>query len=313
MKVIAHRGASAYLPEHTLPAKALAHGMGAHFLEQDLVASRDGELFVLHDIHLDRVTDVARRFPDRARDDGRYYAIDFTADEIRSLTVHERTNADGSAVFPRRFPVLDNDIPLRLHTLDDELRFVDGLNRSTGRRVGIYPEIKRPAWHREQGTDITRRTLDVLTRHGYTGRSDNAYVQCFDAQELSRIRHELDSDLSLVQLVGDNAWGEGPTDFAALCTPEGLVESARTVDGFGPWIELLYTFDKAGHLASSGLAESMHSLGRVVHPFTARIDALPDGFDTFMQLISFLAHSLSVDAVFTDFPDEAVLAAEAWS
>ncbi|MDH4126483.1 MAG: glycerophosphodiester phosphodiesterase family protein, partial [Gammaproteobacteria bacterium] len=69
--VIAHRGASGYLPEHTRAAKVLAHLMGADFLEQDVVATRDDELIVLHDIHLDTVTDVSIKYPGRARADGR--------------------------------------------------------------------------------------------------------------------------------------------------------------------------------------------------------------------------------------------------
>ncbi len=81
--VIAHRGASGYLPEHTLPAKAMAYAQG-RITEQDLVMTKDDQLVVLHDHYLDRVTDVAERFPDRARKDGRYYAIDFTLAEIRS-------------------------------------------------------------------------------------------------------------------------------------------------------------------------------------------------------------------------------------
>ncbi|MEZ6118468.1 MAG: glycerophosphodiester phosphodiesterase family protein [Pirellulaceae bacterium] len=88
--VIAHRGASGYLPEHTLPAKALAFGQHADFLEQDVVITKDDRPIVLHDIHLDTVTDVATRFPDRKRSDGRFYAIDFTLAEIQSLSVHER-------------------------------------------------------------------------------------------------------------------------------------------------------------------------------------------------------------------------------
>lgn len=87
--VIAHRGASGYLPEHTLPAKAMAYAQGADYLEQDLVMTKDDNLVVLHDHYLDRVTDVADRFPDRARKDGRYYAIDFTLDEIKSLKFTE--------------------------------------------------------------------------------------------------------------------------------------------------------------------------------------------------------------------------------
>ena len=63
--VIAHRGASGYLPEHTLPAKAMAFAMGADYLEQDVVMTKDDKLIVLHDHFLDRVTDVAKKFPDR--------------------------------------------------------------------------------------------------------------------------------------------------------------------------------------------------------------------------------------------------------
>ena len=88
--VIAHRGASGYLPEHTLPAKAMAHAQGADYLEQDLVMTKDNELVVLHDHYLDRVTDVAERFPDRARKDGRYYAIDFTLAGDQIAEVHRR-------------------------------------------------------------------------------------------------------------------------------------------------------------------------------------------------------------------------------
>ena len=87
--VIAHRGASGYFAGHTLPAKAMAYAQGADYLEQDLVMTKDDHLVVLHDHYLDRVTDVADRFPDRARKDGRYYAIDFTLDEIKSLKFTE--------------------------------------------------------------------------------------------------------------------------------------------------------------------------------------------------------------------------------
>src|SRR5215207_7930387 len=76
--VIAHRGASGYLPEHTIAAKAYAHALGADYLEQDLVLSKDNVPIVLHDIYVDTVTDVAKRFPDRKRADSRYYALDFT-------------------------------------------------------------------------------------------------------------------------------------------------------------------------------------------------------------------------------------------
>ena len=134
--VIAHRGASGYLPEHTLTAKAVAHAMGANYIEQDVVLSRDGTPIVLHDIHLDSTTDVARRFPGRSRADGRYYAIDFDLQEILQLRVHERTRLEparaGQAVFPERFPA--EPALFRVPTLFEEITMLDGLDSSRGLR-----------------------------------------------------------------------------------------------------------------------------------------------------------------------------------
>ncbi|MEP4100247.1 glycerophosphodiester phosphodiesterase family protein, partial [Paraglaciecola sp.] len=72
--VIAHRGAPGYLPEHTLESTTLAYAQGADYIEQDLVVTKDAKLIVLHDIHLETVTDVQQKFPTRQRQDGRFYA-----------------------------------------------------------------------------------------------------------------------------------------------------------------------------------------------------------------------------------------------
>ena len=154
--IIAHRGASGYLPEHTLATKALAHAMGADFLEQDVVLSRDGVPIVLHDIHLDSTTDVAQRFATRARADGRFYAIDFSLEEIRQLQVHERSCRDASgaevAVFPDRFPV---DAGLfRIPTLAEEIDLIAGLDRSRNCSTGLYVELKSPNWHEAEGQNL---------------------------------------------------------------------------------------------------------------------------------------------------------------
>src|SRR5688572_33212284 len=85
--VVAHRGASGYLPEHTLEAKVLAFAQGADFIEQDVVMTRDDQLVVIHDLTLERTTNVATVFPGRAREDGSYYVIDFTLPELRQLVV----------------------------------------------------------------------------------------------------------------------------------------------------------------------------------------------------------------------------------
>lgn len=85
--VIAHRGASGYLPEHTLEAYALAHGLGAHYIETDLVMTKDGVLICLHDLWLEATTDVEEAFPGRKRADGHWHAVDFTLAEIKALLV----------------------------------------------------------------------------------------------------------------------------------------------------------------------------------------------------------------------------------
>jgi glycerophosphoryl diester phosphodiesterase len=298
--VIAHRGAPGYLPEHTLPAKALAYAMGADFLEQDVVATRDDELVVLHDIYLDRVSDVAERFPQRARPDGRYYVRDFDLAELRSLKVSERRQADGSAVYARRFP--PNTGNFRIHTFAEELEFLEALNNSTSGTVGCYPEIKRPAWHREQGVDIAPLFLQTLQDFAYNDKEHAVFVQCFDADELVRIRNELGCRLPLVQLIGENDWGEGPTDFDRLRTRAGLQQLAETVNAIGPSLTHLYFLTDAAPKANS-LCSDAHDVGLLVHPYTFRKDELPPGFDSFTALIDFALDSVQVDGLFTDFAD----------
>lgn len=300
--VIAHRGASGYLPEHTLSGKALAYTMGADYLEQDIVATRDDELVVLHDIHLDRVTDVAERFADRHRNDGRYYVRDFTLEEIRSLRVNDRCNADGSAVYPGRYEP-DGEV-FRVHTFAEELAFIDELRESFEQPVGIYPEIKRPAWHKKEGIDISTVFLATLGQYGYASYSDPVYVQCFDATELVRIRRDLDCEMKLVQLIGENAWGESTTNYDELRSNRGLQRLAKTVDGIGPWVNRLYRVRKrVGRIQDSGLVSRAHAAGLAVHPYTFRQDDLPPEFKSFRELLEFVFDKLCVDGVFTDFPD----------
>ena len=304
--VIAHRGACGYLPEHTLEAKALAYGMGADFLEQDVVASRDDQLIVLHDIHLDTVTDVAHRFPDRARKDGRYFARDFDLAELKQLNVHERRRADGvSAVFPGRFPTDKGCFSIA--TLSEEIEMIQGMNKATGRNTGIYPEVKSPAFHAKDGVDVSRLLLDMLADFGYTDRDASVYVQCFDAKEVIRIRDELGCKLKLVQLIGENRWGESDTDYDALKTDTGLREIARVADGIGPWAAQLYTIAEIdGEPVSTGMVSLAHAAGLIVHPYTFRADALFPGFDTYDEMVAWFTGKLGIDGLFTDFPDKAV-------
>ena len=164
-----------------------------------MVLSKDNIPIVYHDIYLDKTTDVAKKFSDRKRKDGRYYVIDFTYEELLSLKVMERFDLKtGEQVYPNRFP--KNKSSFNLHSLQDEIELIQGLNHSTGNDIGIYPEIKNPKFHIENDKDISKIILNILTKYKYENKKDNCILQCFDPNELERIRTELNSNLRLVQL-----------------------------------------------------------------------------------------------------------------
>lgn len=290
--VIAHRGASGYLPEHTLEAKALAYGQGADYLEQDVVATRDGTLIVLHDIHLEPVTDVALRFPNRSRADGHYYAIDFDIDEVRQLRVTGRRPPDS--------PIERSAESYRIATLEEELLLVARLNRATGRQVGIYPEIKHPQWHRAHGMDLTRMLVEELAEAGYRRRSDPVFVQCFDVMELRRIRDELGCSLPLIQLVDDSG------DYDRLLTRSGLGELAGYAQGLGPAYRQLLEGPASSTPVAGDLVHHARETGLLLHPYTFRRDGLPEFAQTLEQLLAVFLGTIGVDGVFCDFPDVAV-------
>ena len=300
--VIAHRGASGYLPEHTLVAKAYAHALGADYLEQDVVLTRDDLPVVFHDLVLEEVTDVAQRFPDRCRADGHWYVIDFDYAELGRLSVRERVATEtGAPTYPNRFR---EQLPLRIRSLAEELALVRGLNGSTGRHTGVYTEVKSPAFHRAAGKDLSRVVLDTLAEFGYLRRGDRAWLQCFDAAELSRIRVELGCDLKLVQLVGENAWSESATDYDALRSREGLARVARYADGIGPWIPQVVRWAGAGAAAQvTELVADAHAAGLAVHAYTFRVDQLPAHAPDATAVHHALFGAAGIDGLFTDFAD----------
>ena len=286
--VIAHRGASGYLPEHTLEAKALAYGMNPDYIEQDVVLTKDDVPVVLHDIHLDTVTNVAQLFPKRSREDGRFYAIDFTLKEIRQLSVNERIDLkSGSAVFPKRFPLFKSTF--KISTFREEIELIQGLNKSMNRNIGLYTEIKSPAFHQKAGKDISKIVLRVLSEYGYKNSEDKIFLQCFDGHELKRIKNELKSQLKLVQLLGRTRFD--------------LEDIATYADGIGPSINhIIIGKDKVGQLLFSKLVKKAHNLGLVVHTWTFRKEQLPFCMNS-KRVLKILFMDKKVDGVFSDFPD----------
>jgi glycerophosphoryl diester phosphodiesterase len=277
--VIGHRGACGYLPEHTLESYALAHGQGADYIEPDLVRTRDGAFICLHDIYLELTTDVATVFPGRARADGRYYAADFTLEEVRSLRVHERLD--------RRFP--QGVSRFAVPTFEEMIELVEGLNRTTGRRAGVYPELKHPAFHRAEGLPMEEAFLAIVRRY-HLGEPDAPpiFVQCFEPEPLRELRR-LGSSLPQIFLLDEDA--------SALSTDAGLDEIAAYANGIGPSKSLI--------ARDPGLVARAHQRGLTVHPWTFRVDDLGDGYSSFEDELAAYYGKFGVDGVFTDFPDRA--------
>ena len=294
--VIAHRGASGYLPEHTLESITLAYAQGADFIEQDLVVTKDSKLVVLHDIHLETVTNVEQVFPSRKRQDGRYYALDFTLAELKTLKVHERHDTKGKQVFPNRYKGKGT---FQIATFEEQIELIQQLNRQFNKTTGFYTEIKSPAWHREQGVDISQLALAILRKHELDDADKAIYVQCFDFAETQRLRNDLNAKVKLIQLIAENDWLESPTDYNVLKTPAGLKAIAKVAQGIGPWIPQLIDLKT---MQPTGYVKQAHMAGLKVHPFTFRKDALPHHVNS-QQTLQLLFNELKVDGLFTDFTD----------
>lgn len=300
--VIAHRGASGYLPEHTLAAKVLAHAMGADFLEQDVVLTKDDVPIVVHDTQLETISDVARRFPDRKRANGHYYALDFTLAEIKQLHAHERVNAKtGQAVYPDRFP--PGKASFRISTLEEELQLIQGLNKTCRRVAGIYPEIKQPAWHRKEGHDISAIVLPILRRYGYATKQDPCWVQCFEPDEVKRIRTELGWEGHLLLLLQANRKNPDGSSGEAWFTAAGMAELAKVADGIGPELSAIVSGNSKASRKVTDFVKHAHAAKLTVHPYTLRADDLPKFADSMDDALDVLVNQAKLDGFFTDFPD----------
>ncbi len=303
-QVAAHRGASGYIPEHTLPAKSMAYAMGVDYVEQDVVMTKDGKLVVMHDIFIDTTTDVAKKFPDRHRKDGRYYASDFTFDELRTLRVTERFDPKtGRAVFSGRFP--DSPIAYQIPSLEEEFYQVQGLNKSTGRDVSVYVEVKEPDFFMGQGLDILKAVIDTMTAFGYNSPDSKAILQIFDYEAVVRAR-ELGWKGELCMLITANGQGakNDKERHKWLTTPEGIREVAKYATIYAPNFNLLAVPNADGKgYTLSNLGDLARQNGMKLHSWTLRRDSLPKGFKNFDEALDVSFKQLKVDGMFSDFPD----------
>lgn len=320
--VIAHRGASAYRPEHTLEAYDLAIEQGADFVEPDLVATRDGALIARHEPYLggDNAdfagadsTDVASRpeFADRKRTvviDGvtltGWFATDFTLAEIRTLHARERlpTLRPASAAFDGQF-----SIP----TLEDIIALVRAAEARTGRTIGLYPETKHPGWHAAAGLPLEERLVAILHAYGFDSPADAVFIQSFEVGNLQRLNRM--TDIRLVQLMSGEG---GPADWQAagdargydwLAGADGLAFVASYADAIGPNKARVIPVETGRLGDPTRLVADAHAAGLRVHPYTFRPEDafLPQELagDDIAELRAFLA--AGVDGLFADAPDRA--------
>jgi glycerophosphoryl diester phosphodiesterase len=269
MLIIAHRGASAERPEHTLAAYELAIDQGADYIEPDLVVTKDLVLVSRHENELSGTTDVASReeFEDRRRDktiDGQkmagWFAEDFTLAELRTLRAKER--------IPSLRPAnARHDGLYQVPTFAEIVKLVRAKEAATGRRIGLYPELKHPEFLlQEAGIDMVDLLLRDLRELGITA-ADPVFVQSFEVGPLQRLKQR-SGGFKLVQLV---APGEGPADepamrYAEMVTPTGLAEIAKYADAVGANIAMILNPDGT----PTSLVADAKAAGLDVHAWTIR-------------------------------------------
>jgi len=321
--VIAHRGASAYRPEHTLAAYRLAIQQGADFIEPDLVMTRDGVLVCRHENEISGTTDVAMRaeFADRRTEktvDGEtatgWWVEDFTLAELKTLRAKER--------LPQLRPAnMAYDGQEEVPTFEEAL----ALSREAG--VGIYPELKHPTFLREQGLDAVAALVGVVQSAGGQAVADRMFVQCFETGAIETLARMSSIRWQCVQLLSASGgpWDRRETTYADMLSEDGMrAMRDRGVMGLGVEKVLVIPRDASGRsVLATDLVSRAHAAGFVVHPWTMRPEnyflpaelrrgdaSAPDYMrqhgDFEAELRAFYA--AGVDGVFSDAPDAAVAA-----
>ena len=284
--LIAHRGASALRPEHTLEAYRVAIAAGADCIEPDLVITQDGVLVARHENAIailnadgslkEATTDVADRREFAARKttktiDGQritgWFVEDFTLAELKTLRARERIPAirPANVRFDDQF-----DIP----TLQEIIDLAKAETARTGRTVGIYPETKHPTYFQSIGKPLEPALLQVLEHNGWNSAQAPVFVQSFEVENLRWIRAR--SSVRLVQLLSPKgqpydsvARGSGPS-YADLITPEGLTQVASYANGIGPSKSMVVPVKDGKNAAPTGLVGAAHRAGLFVHVWTLR-------------------------------------------
>lgn len=328
--LIGHRGASGYVPEHTLTSYFMAIQQGADYAEPDLVMTKDGVLVARHENEIGGTTDVASRKEFARRKtvktlDGTpvegWFTEDFTLAELKTLRARERIPhlRPANTRFDGQFEIPTFDEILGLIRALDEQRAVAArrLGLPKPPRIGVYPETKHPTYFDDCGLRMDRTLLQTLARHGYEGRHAPVFIQSFEVGNLQRLRKR--TKVPMVQLIEEAG---APYDFVAsgdsrtyadLIAPAGLESIADYANAIGPSKSLIIPRDADGGLgAPTSLVSNAHAVGLAVHPWTFRAENnfLPTNLrssadpaqvgDLAGELNAYLA--AGIDGFFTDHP-----------
>ncbi len=308
--VVAHRGASGYVPEETLEAYARAIELGADVIEMDIVMTKDGVLITRHDPNLALSTDVAKHpeFASRKKTmqvDGEtqtgWFSQDFTLAEIRTLGAIS-TDAERPQQFNGRY---------RIPTFQEVLDLQAAQSKATGRAIAIYPETKNPTFFRDMGLPMEDKLIAMIEKAGLNSKTAPIFVQSFEPGSLKYMKGK-GLKTRLIQLIdGDGIdmktgamtyavpvdrpyeWTKAGDrrNFDVMVTPAGLAEIKTYADGIGPWKRYIVSVQgtvgadgkvvdlnrdgkvndaDATSLKPTTLVADAHKAGLFVHPFTFR-------------------------------------------
>jgi glycerophosphoryl diester phosphodiesterase len=268
--IVAHRGASAYAPENTVPAFELAAQQGATFVEFDLQLTRDRQVVCLHDNSLERTTDVEQVFPDRARTTGAgaktWMLEDFTLAEVKRL--------DAGAWFDAKFR------GTRIPTFGETIEALRG-------RSGLFIEVKTP----ERYEGIERLIMADLSSRGldkpWADPRTPVVIQSFSMTSLKIFRGTLKTTLPIHFLYGAK-------DAAAYSTPEAIVRLKDFATGISP--------EKVVLEQQPAAMKQIRDIGLLITPYTFRSSAV-SGYPDVTAEMRHYVDKLRVDGVITDNPD----------
>ncbi len=162
---------------------------GADYIEQNLVLSKDGQPVILDKVELGTTTNIAEIYPDRSRQDGKYYVTDFSLNELKGVRLLD----------PQGKPTA------YISSFEEQLRLIKMLEQKLNRKIGIYLKLVQTAFHKDEGLDLCAKVLGTLQSYGYTSSKQNVYLQSYNSEELQRAHDTLmpmlQMTIPLVQLV----------------------------------------------------------------------------------------------------------------